>query len=137
VGQTEPFAILPELAAVVADGTIVGFWKGVEIIELVPDGLRIILSVGGLLVRPVCENDGNSDTRRISSGAIIHKRLWVISEGAPVGNDVTRDGEHIAERRWWVGIARGKSRTGGRDRVSRAVEFQKRLGSRPELPTVG
>ena len=44
------------------DGTVTGPWNGIKIVELVLDGLCIILAVGGLSVRPVCENDGNSDT---------------------------------------------------------------------------
>lgn len=43
------------------DGTVTGPWNGVEVSELVLDGLRVVLAVGGLLICPVRENDGNSD----------------------------------------------------------------------------
>ena len=77
--------------------TIAGPWHGVEIVELVPDGLRIVLTVGRLLVRPVCKNDGNSDTCWISGRIIVDKRLRGVSCGIKFGNDVPRNCEDVVE----------------------------------------
>lgn len=50
-----------QLVGTMGDGTITSHRNCIDVTELVLDGLRIILAIGGLLIRPVCENDGNSD----------------------------------------------------------------------------
>ena len=69
---------LPELELVspMGNGTVAGSRDGVEIIELIPNGLRIVLTVRGLLICPVCEDDGNSDAWWIS-GSIVIRNEWL------------------------------------------------------------
>jgi len=99
VERGEWIVVLPELepANAMGNGTVASPWNGVEIVELVLYGLRIVLTVRGLLIRPVCEDHGNSDTWWISSRAIVDERLWGISGGTQFGNDVQSDGENVIE----------------------------------------
>lgn len=121
----ERSAILPqlELVSAMGDGAVACPRKSIEIAELVPDGLCIVLTVGSLLIRPVCENYGNPNTWWVSGITIIDERFWSISGGVQFGNDIPRNGENILERWWWVGLAGRKFRSGRYDRVSGAVEF--------------
>lgn len=90
---------LPELefASAMGNSTVASPWNGIKIVELVPDGLRIVLAIGGLLIRPVCENDGNSHTWWICSRTIVDERLWGVSGGCQFGNDAPSNGEDIVE----------------------------------------
>ena len=97
------------------NSTIISSRNGIEIVELVQEGLGIVLTVGCPLIRPICENDGNSDTWWISGRTVLHER----SRRAPgltlSGNDVPCDSEDIIERRWRVGITGRKFRSRRRD----------------------
>jgi len=99
-GKWSGFVVLPELELIDAMGdcTVARPRNGIEIVELILDGLCIVLTVSDLLVCPVCKNDGNSDAWRISGGAIFNERFWCVFGGIPFGNDIPRDGENIAER---------------------------------------
>jgi len=107
-GEWSDFVLLPELELTDAMGycAVARPWNGIEIVELVLDGLRIVLTVSGLFVRPVCKNDGNSDTWWISGGTIFDERLWGVFGRVSFGNDIPRDGENIIERGWRIGPAR-------------------------------
>ena len=137
-GEWSGFVGLPELELTEAMGdcAVARPRNGIEIVELVLDGLCIVLAVSSLLVGPVCKNDGNSETWWISSGTIFNERLWGVFGRIPFGNDIPRDGENVAERRRRVGPAWRKFGSGCGDRVSRAVKFEKRLCSCAELPTM-
>ena len=103
----ERIVTLPELelTGAMGDCTVTCPWNGVEIVELVLYGLRIVLAVSGLLICPICENDGNSDAWWVTGGTIIDERLRGAFGRLPLGNDVPRNGENIIERRRRVGIA--------------------------------
>ena len=126
-----------ELTEAMGDRAVARPRNGIEIVELVLDGLRIVLAVSGLLVRPVCKNDGNSDTWWISDGTIVNERLRGVFGRTPFGNYIPRDGKNIVERGWRVGPAWWKFGPRCGDRVSRAVKFEKRLCPCAELPAVG
>ena len=83
MGRAKWNVILPELDLVstMGNGTVAGPWNGIEIVELVLDGLGIVLTVRGLLICPVCENDGNANAWWISSRTVVDKWLWGISGG--------------------------------------------------------
>ena len=136
-GEWSGAVVLPELelADAMGDCAVARPWNGKEIVELVLDGLRIVLTVSGLLVRPVCKNDGNSDAWWISGGTIFNERLWGVFGRTPFGNDIPRDGEDIVERGWRIGPAWREFGSRCGDRVSRAVKFEKRLCSCAEFPT--
>jgi len=117
MGRAEWNVTLPELDLVstLGNGTVASPWNGIKIVELVQDGLRIVLTIGGLLIRPVCENDSNSDAWWISSRTVVDKRLWGVSGGTHFGNYVPRNCENIVERRRYIGTAGRKPRPGCRD----------------------
>ena len=125
-----------ELTSAMGDCTVACPRNGIEIVELVLDGLCIVLTVSCLLIRPVCKDDGNSDTWWVAGGTIIHERLRGVFGGILLGNDIARNGEDILERGRRVGVAWRKFGPGCGDRVSRAVEFEKRLCSCAELPAM-